>query len=79
MNNESKMDEIAAKLLEEVIQEVFENQVMPLTTALQTRLMQYANRRTTKRASNALRCTSGNGEHYYLVHEKCVFCQHERE
>lgn len=30
------------------------------------------------RAPDALRCTSDNGEHYYLTYEKCVFCQHER-
>lgn len=34
-------------------------------------------RRPTKRTPDALRCTSDNGEHYYLTYEKCVFCQHE--
>ena len=32
----------------------------------------------TQRAPDALRCSSDNGEHYYLTYEKCVFCQNER-
>ena len=72
------MDEVATKLLEDVIAEVKENQVQPLSSRLQKRLLDYVSQPTQRAADGANACPECGSEWNQFVCGQCGYYETPR-